>query len=174
MSEQERNGVVTMHGDPLTLLGPDVAVGAPAPDFKAVNGEFEPVQLSDFAGKPVLISTVPSLDTGVCALQTKRFHEELAGLPAETVVITVSMDLPFAQKRFCEAEAIKGLVVLADHVWRDFGLKYGVLIKGIGLLARSIFVVGKDGSLVYKEIVPELTEHPDYDAALAAVKVAAA
>ena len=109
----------------------------------------------------------------MCAAQTKRFNDELARLPSDLVVITVSMDLPFAQKRFCEAEKVEGLVMTSDHVWREFGLAYGVLIKDLGLLARSIFVVGKDGKLLYKQVVPELTDHPDYDAALAAAKAAA-
>jgi len=173
MDQQERKNIVTMGGKPLTLLGPELAVGEPVPDFRVVDAAFEPVRLSDFSDKVRFISAVPSLDTGVCAAQTKRFNDELARLPSDLVVITVSMDLPFAQKRFCEAEKVEGLVMTSDHVWREFGLAYGVLIKDLGLLARSIFVVGKDGKLLYKQVVPELTDHPDYDAALAAAKAAA-
>ncbi|MBT3200072.1 MAG: thiol peroxidase [Phycisphaerales bacterium] len=162
-----------MQGDPLTLLGPDIQVGAPAPDFKAVDMGFAPVNLSDFAGKPVLISAVPSLDTGICSLQTKRFNEEAAKLPDDVVVITISTDLPFAQKRFCDAEKIGDIKILSDSVDRDFACKYGMLIKGMGLLARGIFVIGKDSTLLYKEIVPEVASHPDYDTALAEIQKAA-
>jgi len=173
MEFQEREGVVAMGGKPLTLLGPELAVGEPAPDFRVVDAALEPVRLSDFDGRARLISAVPSIDTGVCAMQTKRFNDELEHLPSDVVVMTISMDLPFAQKRFCEAEKVEGMMMTSDHVWREFGLAYGVLIKDIGLLARSIFVVGKDGKLLYKQVVPELTDHPDYDAALAAAKAAA-
>ena len=173
MSKQERDGVVTMHGDPLTLLGPDVAVGAPAPDFRVVDGTFTPVALSNLKGTVCLISAVPSLDTGVCAAQTKRFNDELETLPENVAVLTISTDLPFAQKRFCDAENLDRVQVLSDHVWREFGLAYGVLIKDMGLLTRSVFVVDKNGTLVHKQIVPEITEHPDYDTALAAARAAA-
>jgi len=166
----ERTNVVTMQGNPLVLLGPDLSVGEPAPDFRVVDGDFQPVTLADVKNKVVLISVVPSLDTGVCAAQTKRFNDEIAKLPEGVVVLTISMDLPFAQKRFCDAEKIDRVRVLSDHVRHSFGLAYGVLIKDLGLLARSIFVIGKDGTLVHKQIVGELTEHPDYDAALNAVK----
>lgn len=166
-------GLVTMHGKPVILLGDPVQVGNRAPDFRVIDAEFQPVHLSDFKGKVVLISAVPSLDTGVCSQQTKRFNDEAAGLEPNVVVLTVSADLPFAQKRFCQTEKIERVRVLSDHVWRDFGLRYGVLIKGKGLLARAIFVVGEDGRLVYKEVVREIATHPDYDAALAAVQQAA-
>ena len=167
--QQEREGLVTMKGAPITLLGPDVEVGDAAPEFRVVDAGFQPVKLSDFKGKACLISAVPSLDTGVCAAQTKRFNEEIDTLPADAVVMTISEDLPFAQKRFCEAEKVDRIVVLSDHVWREFGLNYGVLIKDMGLLTRSIFVVDKAGRIAYKEIVPEVTNHPDYDTALAAI-----
>ena len=124
-------------------------------------------------GKVVLISAVPSLDTGVCSAQTKRFNDEAARLPADVVILTLSMDLPFAQKRFCEAEKVERLRVLSDAVWREFGLGYGVLMKDRGLLARSIFVVGRDGRVAYEQIVRETSTHPDYDAALAAARQAA-
>lgn len=166
-------GLVTMRGTPVVLLGDAVEVGDRAPDFRVVGAEFQPVRLSDFEGKVVLISAVPSLDTGVCSQQTKRFNDEAAGLPPNVVVLTVSTDLPFAQKRFCQAEKIERIRVLSDHVWRELGLRYGVLIKGKGLLARAIFVVGQDGRVVYKELVREVATHPDYDAALAAVQQAA-
>jgi len=173
MDAQERKGLVTMAGAPLSLLGPDVNVGDTAPDFRAVDAGFKPVKLADFKGRACLVSAVPSLDTGVCAAQTKRFNDEVKNLPPGIAVITISMDLPFAQKRFCDSEKVDRVLVLSDHVWREFGLGYGVLIKDMGLLARSIFVVGKDGRVAYKEIVPELTQHPDYNAALAAARKAA-
>jgi len=169
MSEQERTGIVTMKGAPLTLLGPELKEGDPAPGFRAVDAGFKPVSLSDFSGKVCLISAVPSLDTGVCAVQTKRFNDEVERLPGKVAVLTISMDLPFAQKRFCDAEKIDRITVLSDHVWREFGLRYGVLIKDMGLLARSVFVVSND-CIAYRQIVPEVTQHPDYDAALAAVR----
>ncbi len=118
----------------------------------------------------MLISAVPSLDTKVCTLQTKRFDEELAKLPADVVVMTISMDLPFAQQQFCGREDIKGMVVVSDSARREFGKAWGVLIPARGLLARSVFVVGPDGRIRYEQIVPELTHEPDYDAALAALR----
>jgi thiol peroxidase len=169
----ERVGAVTMKGAPLTLVGPDIEVGKPAPDFQVIDMSFAPVHLSDFAGKAILISAVPSLDTGICSLQTKRFNEELAKLPDDVVIISLSTDLPFAQKRFCDAEKIGSVKVLSDCVHNEFGLKYGVLVKDMGLLARSIFVFGKDSTLLYKQIVPEVASHVDYDTALAEIRKAA-
>lgn len=173
MELPERKNTVTMKGSPLTLLGRGVKAGDTAPDFRVVDGAFQPVRLSDFRGKVVLISVVPSIDTGVCSVQTKRFNDEAAKLPADVIVLTISMDLPFAQKRFCEAEKVARIRVLSDHVWREFGTAYGVLIKDMGLLARAVFVVGKDGKLAYEQVVSELTTHPDYNAALAAARKAA-
>ena len=169
----ERAGAVTMKGNPLTLVGPDIQVGRTVPDFRVVDMSFAPVRLADFAGKPILISAVPSLDTGICSLQTKRFNEEIAKLPEGVVVLTISADLPFAQKRFCDAEKVGSIKVLSDCVNKDFAHKYGVLIKDMGLLTRAIFVIGKDSTLLYKEIVPEVASHPDYDRALAEIRKAA-
>jgi thiol peroxidase len=170
MELKERAGIVTAHGKPLTLLGPDVDVGDDAPEFRVVDGQFHEVKLSDFAGKRVLVSAVPSLDTGVCAAQTRRFNEEADSLPEDVVVLTISQDLPFAQSRFCDMENVKQIRVLSDHVWREFGTRYGVLIKENALLARSIFVISARGKIIYREIVPELTDHPKYDEALAAAQ----
>ena len=170
---QERSGVVTFQGKPLTLLGPDVKVGQAAPEFTLVDEGFKPVKLWELGGKVVLISAVPSLDTSVCSVQTKRFNSEAAKLAQTITVLTVSEDLPFAQKRFCNSEKVEGHRVLSDHVDREFGQKYGLLIKGMMLLARAIFVIGKDGAISYRQIVSELSEEPDYDAALAAAKDAA-
>jgi len=173
MSEpEERKGLVTVQGNPLTLLGPEIKVGDRAPEFEVVDGDFKPVKSAEFAGNVLLISSVPSLDTGVCALQTKRFNEEAASLPEDAVVLTVSQDLPFAQTRFCAAEKIGKVRVLSDHVSRSFGLGWGLLIKENALLARAVAVVGRDGRVAHLQVVPELTEHPDYDAALAVARQA--
>ena len=169
----EHSGQVTMQGKPVTLLGEPVETGAVAPDFRVVDGSFAPVRLSDFSGKVVLISAVPSLDTRVCSLQTQRFNQEAAALPGDVVLLTISRDLPFAQKRFCEAEKVDRIRILSDAVWRDFGMKYGLEIQDMGLLARSVFVIGKDGRVLYKELVPEMGNQPDYDRALQAMRAAA-
>ena len=170
----EKSGLVTMKGKPLILCGPSLKVGDRAPDFRVVDAAFAPVRLSQFRGKVCLISAVPSLDTGVCAAQTKRFNDEVQRLPAQVAVMTISLDLPFAQRRFCEAEKVDRIMLLSDSVWREFGLAYGVLIKDMGLLARSIFVIDTGDTVAYEEIVPELANHPDYDAALAACRRLAA
>lgn len=166
----ETNGLVTAGNKTVTLLGKQVEEGQKAPDFKVVNENFSPVKLSDFANKPVLISVVPSLDTGVCSLQTKRFNEEVANLPSDVVLLTISNDLPFAQKRFCKVENIDKVKVLSDAVWRDFGSKYGLLIKDMGLLTRAIFIIDDQGKIAYKELVAKLSQHPNYDNALATLK----
>ena len=173
MNFTETDNLVTMRGKPVVLLGRQLSKGDAAPDFKVVDGGFKPVKLSDFKGKVCLISAVPSLDTKVCSLQTKRFNSEMAAMPSNVVVMTISMDLPFAQKRFCETEKVDRILVLSDHVWQDFGTHYGVLIKDMGLLARAVFVVGQDETIVYKQIVPEMSQEPDYDGALGAVRQAA-
>lgn len=154
----------------ITLLGHQVTVGSKAPAFKVVDEMFSPVTLDDFLGTPLLISVVPSLDTGVCSVQTKRFNEEAAKLGDNLSLLTISNDLPYAQKRFCTNENIKQLQVLSDSVWRDFGKKYGLLIKDMGLLTRAIFVIDATGKITYKELVADISQHPDYDAALAALK----
>lgn len=167
---QERHGVITFRGNPLTLLGPDLQVGEKAPDFRVVDTDLNPVTLKDFAGKVVLISVTPSLDTPVCDLQGRKFNELAAGLSDDVVVLNISVDLPFAQKRWCGANNIDRIKVLSDYQERDFGLKYGVLIKELKLLARSVWIIDKDGVIRYKQIVPEVTNEPDYDAAMAALK----
>ncbi|MHC4479837.1 MAG: thiol peroxidase [Planctomycetota bacterium] len=167
---EERTGVVTMKGEPLTLVGPEIRAGEEAPEFCVVDADWNEVRLSDFAGSIVLISAVPSVDTSVCSLQTQRFNEEAAHLPRDVVVLSVSQDLPFALDRFCQAEGVERVRALSDHVRAEFGEAYGVLIKGMRLLARSIFVVDREGRIAYVELVPEVTTHPDYDAALGAVR----
>ena len=161
---------VTMKGNPVTLLGTPLKVDDQVPDFRVVDGDFNEVQGSSFAGKVLLISTIPSLDTGICSLQTKRFNDEVAKFPDNVQALTLSADLPFAQKRFCTAENVDKIKVLSDSVWRDFGLKFGLLIENKGLLARSVMVVDSKGKIVYFEIVPEVASHPDYEKALAAVR----
>ena len=154
----------------VTLLGTQVEVGDQAPNFKVVNDSFAPVELSHFTNKTVLISVVPSLDTGVCSLQTKRFNDEVVNLPKDIVMLTISNDLPFAQKRFCKVEKVDNIKVLSDAVWRDFGNKYGLLIKDMGLLTRAIFIVDDQGKIAYKELVANISEHPDYEMALSTLK----
>lgn len=169
----ETVGLVVAGGKPITLIGKQLYVGDQAPNFKVVDQRFAPVNLTDFAGKTVLISVVPSLDTGVCSLQTKRFNEEVANLPEDIVMLTISNDLPFAQKRFCSTEGVDKLTVLSDSVWRDFGTKYGLLIKDMGLLSRAIYVIDDTGKISYKELVADISTHPDYELAINAVKEAA-
>ena len=161
-----------MRGKPLDLQGDQAHVGSYVRDFKVVDRGFKTVRFSDFKGKVCLISAVPSLDTKVCSLQTKRFNSEIEKLPSDVFVMTISMDLPFAQKRFCETEKIDRMLVLSDHVWREFGSHYGILIKDMGLLARAIFIIGQKGTIVYMQIVPDLSQEPDYDSALKALREA--
>ena len=160
---------VKANGKPVALLGNQIKVGQQAPDFRVVDDKFRVKTKHDFAGKPVLVSAVTSLDTGVCSLQTKRFNDAMEELPQDVEIITISADLPFAQKRFCQAENIERITTYSDSVWREFGMNYGLLIKDMGLLARAVFVISPDNEVVYKEIVSELSEQPNYDAALAAL-----
>ena len=166
----ERKNIVTMKGNPLTLVGPELKAGDMAPDFTVLANDLSPVTLADGAGKVRIISVVPSLDTAVCDQQTRRFNEEAANLGEKVVVLTVSMDLPFAQARWCGAAGIDRVKTLSDHRDASFGRAYGVLIKELRLLARTVFVVDAAGKIVHVQIVPELTDHPDYPAALAAAR----
>ena len=168
-STQERRGVVKFKGNPLTLIGPELKVGSKAPDFQVLTQELSPLNLASVAGKTLLISVVPSLDTPVCDAQTRRFNQEAAKLP-NVHILTVSMDLPFAQKRWCGAAGIDKVKVVSDHKDSSFGKAYGVLINELRLLARAVFVVDAGGTVRYAEYVPEVTSHPNYDAALAAVR----
>jgi thiol peroxidase len=160
-----------MKGNPLTLLGTDIRVGDKAPEFIALDGELNQVRLADFGGKIKVVSVTPSLDTQVCDLQLRRFNHEAASLPEDVVVLNVSMDLPFAIARFCAAAEIDRAKALSDHRDASFGNNYGVLIKELRLLARSIFIIDKNNIVRYREIVPELTNHPDYDKALSALNM---
>jgi thioredoxin-dependent peroxiredoxin len=167
-----RHGAVTFKGNPLTLVGEPVKVGAAAPDFTLhyFEGGLKTIKLADLKGKPTLLSVVPSLDTGVCAIQTKKFNEQLAALGDRINAVTVSLDLPFAMNRFCGAESIKNMRVGSDYQDRTFGKNYGMLIDELKILARGVFVLDKDGKVVYAQQVKEVAEEPDYSSALAAIK----
>jgi thiol peroxidase len=165
----DRKGIITMKGKPLTLVGPDLKPGEHAPDFTVLDGTLSEVRLGDYAGKTKIISVTPSLDTPVCDLQLRRFNHEAANLPHDTVVLNISMDLPFAITRFCTTAEIERAKALSDHREASFGTAYGVLIKELRLLARSIFIIDKDDVIRYKEIVSEQSSHPDYEKALSAL-----
>lgn len=167
---------VTFKGNPLTLLGEPVKVGESAPDFDLLcyaDGGMQHIRKADLVGKPTMISVVPSLDTPVCQLQTKTFNERLAALGGRVNALTVSLDLPFAMNRFCGAEQIERMKVGSDYMDRSFGTNWGVLIDELKILARAVFVLDSNGSIVYAEVVPEVAEEPDYAAALAALEQAA-
>lgn len=167
---EERSGVITFKGNPMTLCGPALKVGDAAPDFQVVDNALQPVTQDSAKGKVQLIAVVPSVDTPVCDTMTRKFNEEAAKLPDSVVVYTVSLDLPFAQKRWCGAAGIEKVQLLSDYQERSFGLNYGVLIKELKLLARAIFIVDQTGKIAYQQIVPEVTAEPDYAEALAAAK----
>jgi thiol peroxidase len=169
-SMEERTGIVTMKGKPVTLLGPAVKVGQKAPDFEVVANDLSTVKLSSFAGKTCIIVSVQSLDTSVCDMETRKFNEKAGQLGSDVLVLTISMDLPFAQRRWCGAAGIKNVQTLSDHREASFGKAYGVLIKDLRLLARAVFVVDNKGVVRYVQIVPEIATEPDYDAAMKAVK----
>ena len=161
---------VTMKGNPVTLLGNEVAIGESAPNCTLVANDLSDFELSTLKGKTVILSVVPSLDTAVCDLQTKRFNSEAANLGDTVAIVTISMDLPFAQKRWCEATTSDQIQTLSDHRDAAFGEAYGVLVKGLRILARAVFVVDKEGVLRYKQLVSEITNEPNYDEVLEAVK----
>ncbi len=167
-----RPGAVTFKGTPMTLAGEEVRVGQAAPDFKLhyFQDGLKTITLADLKGKPAVISVVPSLDTGVCQIQTKRFNEELDSLGDKVHALTVSLDLPFAMNRFCGAENIKNMRPASDYQDRSFGYNWGMLIEELKLLARGVFVLDKDGAVVYAETCKEVTQEPNYAAAMEAVK----
>ncbi len=165
----ERTGATTFKGSPLTLVGPELKVGDKAPDFEVTDVTLQPVSLDKTAGQVRIFSVVPSLDTPVCDMQTKRFNEEAAKLP-NVKIYTVSMDLPFAQKRWCGAFGVDNVVMLSDHRNASFGDRYGTLIKEWRVESRAIFVVDKDNTIKHVEYVKEVADHPNYDVALAAAK----
>ena len=167
---QERDGIVTMKGNPITLMGTELQVGDKAPDFVAIDNDLNPVSFDSFRGKVCILSSVPSLDTPVCDMETRRFNDEAGRLGDDVEILTISMDLPFAQKRWCGAAGVDRVQTLSDHRDAAFGQAYGVLIKGLRLLARAVFVVDTEGTIRYMELVKEIASEPDYDSVLTAVK----
>lgn len=159
-------GKVTAQGKPVTLLGKGLEIGAKAPNFKVVDDSFTAITLESYKGQAVLISVVPSLDTGICSLQTKHFNEKVAQQFPGIAMLTISADLPFAQKRFCKAENIDKVTTLSDSVWRDFGHKYGLIIKDMGLLTRAVFILDKSHTVVYKQLVSNLSTEPEYESVI--------
>lgn len=160
---------VTFKGNPMTLTGEELKVGDQAPDFTVLNTSLEEVNLSDYEGKRKLISVIPSIDTGVCSTQTKTFNERAAGVD-NVEVLTISNDLPFAQKRWTADEGLENAVTLSDHRDLSFGENYGVVMEELRLLARSVFILDENNKVVYVEYVPEGTDHPDYDKAIEALQ----
>jgi thiol peroxidase len=159
----ERNNVVTAHGNPVTLIGKAIKEGDKAPDFTVLDGELKELTLKDLEGKIKVISVTPSLDTPVCDIQARRFNEEAAKFSPNVVVLNISMDLPFAITRFCTSAGIDRVKAYSDHRDASFGEAFGVLIKELRLLARSVFIIDASDVVRYAEIVPEITEHPDYE-----------
>ena len=171
MAKVERTGGTTLQGNPLTLVGPELKAGDPAPNFNAVDSGLKEIDLAKTGSAVRIFSVVPSLDTPVCDAQTKRFED--AAKTAEGIeVYTISMDLPFAQKRWCNAFGAEHIKMISDHKSGSFGESYGTLIKELRIESRAIFVVGKDNTLKYVEYVPEVADHPNYEAALKAAEAA--
>ncbi|MCX5882786.1 MAG: thiol peroxidase [Deltaproteobacteria bacterium] len=166
----EHPGAITMKGNPLTLVGKLPEVGQAAPDFEVLDNNLTPVRLSSFKGKICIITSVPSLDTPICDIETRRFNTEAAKLNADVVILTISMDLPFAQKRWCGASGIETVITLSDHRNAEFGAAFGMIIKELRLLARAVFVIDKNGIIRLVQLVKEVAQEPDYAAVLAAVK----
>jgi len=166
---EEHPGIITFQGNPLTLMGKERKVGDQAPDFEVLGNDLSPVKLSSFRGKVCVISSVPSLDTPVCDMETRRFNDEASKLGPDVAILTISMDLPFAQARWCGAAGVDQVTTLSDHRDTAFGEAYGVLIKELRLLTRCIHVVDREGVIRYVQLVKEITQEPDYDAVLSAV-----
>ncbi len=166
----ERPGTVTLHGNPLTLVGREVRVGDQAPDFEVVDNGLNSIKFSSLPKKVYVLASVPSLDTPTCDLETRRSNQEAAQLNRDTVLLTISMDLPFAQKRWCGAEGVDRVKTLSDHREASFGLAYGVLIKELRLLARAVFIVDCAGIIQYTQLVKELADEPNYEEVLQAVR----
>ncbi len=167
---QERVGLVTMRGNPLTLVGNEVKVGDPAPDFMALDNNLTPVKLSSYRPKLCILSSVPSLDTPVCDIETRKFNEEASKFGEKVQILTISMDLPFAQKRWCGSTGANKIQTLSDHREAQFGMAYGVLIKELRLLARAVFIVDPKGTLQYVQLVKEIANEPNYDEIWSALK----
>ena len=170
MAKEQSAGVVTMKGTPHALVGNKVRVGDKAPDFVVVDNGLKEVKLAAYKGKTLIVTSVPSLDTSVCDIETHKFNEAAGQLGPIVQILTISMDLPFAQKRWCGASGVNNLQTLSDYRYASFGQAYGVLIEDLRLLARAVFVVDRTGTIRYIQVVPELGQEPDYQAALDAVK----
>jgi thiol peroxidase len=168
----EAKNTIKFQGNPLTLVGGQPVIGEPAPDFEVLANDMSAVKPSEFRGKVIVICSVPSLDTPVCDTEVRKFNEQATSLGDDVAVLVISMDLPFAQARWCGAAGVKSVQTLSDHNKADFGNNYGVLIKELRLLARAVFVVDKEGIIRYIEVVDELTNEPDYESALKAAKEA--
>ena len=166
----ERKNAITFKGGPLTLVGNEVSVGQPAPDFTATTNDLSSYKLSDDKGKVVVIAAVPSLDTGICDKETRKFNELAASLGDDVVIVTISMDLPFAQARWCGAAGVERVKTVSDYKAADFGNTYGLLIKELHLLARAVLVIDQKGVIQYYQLVPEVAQEPDYDPVIEAVK----
>jgi thiol peroxidase len=166
----ERTGIITMRGNPLTLIGNEVKAGDTAPEFVVLDNNLSPVKLSSFRGKTCVLSSVPSLDTPVCDMETRKFNETAGKLGKDVVILTISMDLPFAQKRWCAAAGVSHVQTLSDHRDASFGNAYGVLIKELRLLARAVFLVDRKGAIQYIQLVKEIASEPDYEAVFNALK----
>ena len=167
---EERDDIVTFKGKPLTLLGTRPSTGSTAVDFTVTCNDLSKTSLSDFKGKVCIISAVPSLDTSVCDIQTRKFNEQAVALGEDVAVLTISMDLPFAQARWCGAAGLDKAITLSDHRDASFATKYGLLIKELRLITRAVIVIDKEGIVKYQQIVPEMTDEPDYQAAVDAAK----
>ena len=166
----ERKGLITFMGNPLTLTGDEMKVGNTAPDFVVLDNNLSPVKFSSFHGKICILSSVPSLDTPVCDMETRKFNETAGKLGKDVLILTISMDLPFAQKRWCAAAGVNQVQTLSDHREASFGNAYGVLIKELRLLARAIFLVDPKGVIRYIQLVKEIASEPDYEAVFSALK----
>ncbi len=166
----ERPNLITMKGKPLTLVGQEIKIGAPAPDFVVVGNDLSDFRFATLKGQVCVLCSVPSLDTPTCDIETRHFNEEAAKLGAQVRILTLSMDLPFAQKRWCAAAGVEQVKTYSDHREAAFGLAYGVLIKELRLLARAVFVVDRKGLVQHAQLVPELANEPDYEAVLQAVR----
>jgi thiol peroxidase len=167
---QERTGLVTLRGTPMTLVGTPLKEKDVSPDITLLSNDLTPVHLSDYKGKICLISSVPSLDTPICDVQTRRFNQEVTQAGNNIHVLTISVDLPFAQKRWCGASGMDKVITLSDHRETAFGLAYGVLMKEVRLLARAVFILDASGTLQYQEIVSEIGNEPDFATALSVIK----
>lgn len=168
----ERTHAATFKGNPVTLVGSEIKVGEQAPHFKLVGKDLADIECASFHGKVRVVSVAPSIDTPICAIQTRTFNKEAVSLSEDVVILSVSLDLPFALARFCAAEGIDRVIMASDYKYRSFGEAYGVYLRELGLLTRAVFVIDRAEKIVHAQYVPEVTQEPDYAAVLEAVKAA--